>query len=72
MSDYSKCLNLMLEDRLPTIYDVAIDNFSICCKPRSNKMADCVLAYSQALILHWTKAFGEGYIQARCTFKQNL
>ena len=39
----------MLGDRLPTIYDVASDIFSICCKPGSKKMADCVLAYSQPL-----------------------
>ena len=50
MSDYNKGLNLMLGDLLPTIYDVAIDIFSICCKPESKQTADSGLAYSQALI----------------------
>ena len=40
----------MLDDRLPTIYNVAIDIFSICCKPGSKNMADCILPYSQAII----------------------
>ena len=35
-------------------------------------MKNCVLAYSQAPILQWTKAFGEVYIQMSCTVKQNL
>ena len=68
----SNSLNIMLGDSLPTIYDVAINIFSICCKPGSKKMEDCIYAYSQALILQWTKAFGEGYVLAISNVKQNL
>ena len=62
MNNCSKSFNIILGDRLPTIYDVAIGIFSICCKPGSKKMDDCVQAYSEALILQWTKAFGKGYV----------
>ena len=42
MRNSSKGFHIILGDRLPAIYDVAIDIFSICCKPGSKKMGDCV------------------------------
>ena len=35
-------------------------------------MQNCVHAYSEALILKWTKAFGEGYVLTKKQVKQNL
>ena len=35
-------------------------------------MLDCVSAYSKALNLHWTKAFGEGCVKSKTKVKQNL
>ena len=72
MSNCSKGFHIILGDRLPTIYDVAIDIFSICCKPGSKKMGDCVQAYSEALVLQWTKAFGEGYVLTKTSVKKSL
>ena len=54
----SKGFNIILGDRLPTTIDI----FSICFLPKSQKMQNCVHAYSEAPILQWTKAFGEGYL----------
>ena len=35
-------------------------------------MQGCVSAYSEALKLHWTKAFGEGGVTSKTKVKQNL
>ena len=35
-------------------------------------MQDCVSAYSKTLNLHWTKAFGEGYIISKAEVKTKL
>ena len=34
-------------------------------------MQDCISAYSEALNLQWTKAFGEGYV-SKTQVKRNL
>ena len=54
----------MLGDKLPTVYDVAIDIFGLCSKPGSEKMKKCINIYTTALIDQWTKAFGEGFTLA--------
>ena len=58
----SSNLSIILGDCLPTTYDVAINIFNICSNPKSQKMKNCVKAYATALILQWTKAFGEEYV----------
>ena len=55
-------LSIILGDCLPTTYDVAINIFNICPTPKSQKMKNCVHAYATALILQWSKAFGEEYV----------
>ena len=40
--------------------------------PKLEKDAISVSSYSKALNLHWTKAFGEGYIISKTKVKQNL
>ena len=35
-------------------------------------MGNCVQAYSEALILQWTKACGEGYVLTKTNVKNNL
>ena len=40
--------------------------------PKSKKVRDCVFAYSEALNLHFTKVFGEGYVLSITKVKQNL
>ena len=54
------------------LFHFAIIVFSISCTPKSKKMLDCVSAYSKALNLHWTKAFGEGCVKSKTKVKQNL
>ena len=39
----------MLGDKLPTTYDVAIDIFSVCTKPGSEKMKKCTAICTQKL-----------------------
>ena len=68
----SKEFNITLGDRLPTTYDVAIHIFSICSSPGSKKMQGCIRAYSQALILKWTEAFGEEHVLSKKQVKLNL
>ncbi len=62
----------MLGDKLPTTYDVAIDIFSISTKPGSEKMKKCITIYTKALIDQWTKAFGEGFTQARSIVNKKI
>ena len=72
MNNNSSNFSIILGDRLPTTYDVAINIFSICCTPKSQKMQNYVHAYAEALILQLTKAFGEGYVLTIKQVKQKL
>ena len=68
----SSNLSIILGDRLPTTYDVAINIFNICPTPQSQKMKNCVKAYATALILQWTKAFGDEYVLKIIPVKQKF
>ena len=68
----SSNFSIILGDCLPTTYDVAINIFNICSTPKSQKMKNCVHAYATALILQWTKAFGEEYVLKIRQVKQKL
>ena len=64
MNKNNNSICFMLGDKLPTVYDVAIDIFSLCSKPGSEKMKKCINIYATSLIDQWTKAFGEGFTLA--------
>ena len=68
------CSNIcfLLGDKLPTTYDVAIDLFSLCTKPGSEKMNKCIAIYANALIDQWTKAFGEGFTLAHSAVTKKI
>ena len=55
----------VLGDMLPTNYDAAIALFSVCQKRESEKMKDCIRSYADALIVTWTKAFGEAHVKKK-------
>ena len=56
---------LVLGDMLPTNYDAAIALFSVCHKRESEKKKDCISSYADALIVTWTKAFGEAHVKKK-------
>ena len=57
----SNLLHFILGDRLPTIYDVAIQIYQICPTLTSAKSKKVVSAYVDALLELWQKSFGVGH-----------
>ena len=54
-------LHFILGDRLPTIYDVAIQIFQISPTLNSAKSKEVTIAYVNALLELWQRSFGVGH-----------
>ena len=70
MNNYN--VYFILGNKLPTVYDAAIDIFNICSKPKSEKIKSCIHVYALALMDQWVKAFGQGYIITRQAVEAKL
>ena len=53
-----------------SIYDVAINIFSVSSSLGKAKMDQCFSIYTVDLIDQWTRAFGEGFVLSRRSIKQ--
>ena len=50
---------IYLGDKLPTVYDAAIQLFKMATKPKSEKMHNAILNYRNNLISMWHRSFGK-------------
>ena len=64
--------SFVLGDKLPLIYDAAIDIYSVSKGPRTIKRKEAINAYCCALRSVWTKSFGENHVMSRNSCKKNL
>ena len=65
MDEEAENFIFLLDDRLPTYYDVAISLFQVCVKRNGLKGQKVLNAYYKALVDQWNKAFGEGHTITR-------
>ena len=57
------------QDKLPTVYDVAITIFSHATRQDSQIMKDVVHKYSKHLIETWQKSFGHNHVMSLTAVK---
>ena len=65
-------LCFVMGDMLPTIYDAAIQIYSVSKYPPSKKRIVVVHAYAVALRDIWLKSFGEYHVLSLCAIKNRL
>ena len=53
---------LLVDDKLPTRFEVAVAIFSLATKPGSAKMNKAINDYGKALVEVWQKAFTKEYV----------
>ena len=51
--------SIYLGDKLPTVYDAAIQLFKMATRPKSERMHKAILSYRNNLILMWHRSFGK-------------
>ena len=67
-----KELCFVMGDMLPTIYDAAIQIYSVSRKPQSKKRLSVVHSYATALRGIWINSFGKYHVLSLCAVKNRL
>ena len=59
-----KIMNMQIDigNKLPTVYDVALNIHSYSTQPESKKMVEVMNMYDVALVNTWEKSFGSNHV----------
>lgn len=62
----------MIQKKLPTVYEAAIEIYEHASKPGSSKMKAVVNHYSNALVAQWIRSFESKHVLSLPTVKKKL